>query len=98
MELKGITDLYKTKMTEEGPVEVLLKKNACFRIYCEPFHLGAHAEVLNLRTGQVFKDRCQVHIQDMGVVVVKIAANKLYELKKQHSQNKTVGFHANKGN
>lgn len=96
MELRGITDLYDTKLTEEGPKEFLIKRNASFKIYCEPFHLGAHAEVLNLRTGKVFKDRCQVHIQDMGVVVVKIAASKLYALKKQHSQNKTVGFHANK--
>jgi hypothetical protein len=98
MELRGITDLYNTKLTEEGTVEFLIKRNASFKIYCETFHLGAHAEVLNLRTGKVFKDRCQVHIENMGVVVVKIAATKLNELKKQHSQNKTVGFHAHKGN
>lgn len=98
MELKGIVDLYKTKMTEEGPVEILFKKNASFKIYCEPQHLGIHAEVLNIRTGLPYKDRCQVFIQDFGVATVKHSVKEILELKKKHTQNRSVGFHAGKGN
>jgi hypothetical protein len=96
MELRGIVDLYKTKLTEEGPVETLFKRNASFRMYCEPQHLGIHAEVLNIRTGKPYKDRCQVFIQDFGVVTIRHTVEEVTRLKREHAQNKTVGFHANK--
>lgn len=85
-------------MTEEGPVEILWKRNACFKISCEPIHLGVCTEVLNMRTGKPYKDRCQVFIQDFGVATVKHNIASITELKQKHSTSKTVGFHANKGN
>lgn len=98
MELRGIVDLYKTKMTDEGPIDVLFKRNASFKIFCAPQHLGVHTEILNTRTGKPYKDRCQIFIQDFGVATVKHSVKEIEELKKQHTKNKAVGFHADKSN
>lgn len=98
MELRGITDLYKTKLTEEGPIEILWKRNVSFKIYCQPAQLGIHAEVINIRTGKPYKDRCQVFIQDFGVATVRHTVKVISEMKAEHTQGKTVGFHAHKSN
>ena len=98
MELRGITDLYKTKLTEEGPIEILWKRNVSFKIYCQPAQLGIHAEVINIRTGKPYKDRCQVFIQDFGVATIRHTVEEVAKLKREHAQSKTVGFHAYKSN
>lgn len=101
MELRGITDLYKHKdiVTPEGMVieqDILTKKNALYTIYCEPQHLGPHLDILNVRTGKPYKDRCQVYIENIGVVTVRYSAKALQEIKSKHTTGKKVGFYANK--
>lgn len=99
MVLRGITNLYDIQQTPEGEKEILVKRNASFIINCEPYDLGPSIELLNIRTGKPYKDRCQVHIRELGVVTVKLSLTKLKELKNTHESGfKIKGFYAGKGN
>lgn len=92
MELKGLTDIYKVNKNNE---EYIYKKDVIYKIHCEPQHIGPYVELLN-KKGKPYKQRCQVYIENIGVVTVKHNPKELNSLK-QHSTI-PIGFNAYKGN
>ena len=80
VELKIITDLY-SDPDEKGRSKIL-KKNIKTRISLDTDMFEAPTELFNSR-GNVIKNRCKIHIRDIGPMILNHSYEEIAKIKNQ---------------
>lgn len=85
-----IENLTGIKKDSEGKeVQYIIKKDICSKIQAPVYDIGVHMQLLNTK-GKHYKDRFIVHINNMGMVMVKGDFHTFHEKLKIEEDSSTV--------